>query len=56
MNILFDTNVILDVLFDREPFSEPASQLLSLVERGRNFWDYMCYNSDKQSIIYQVNP
>ena len=34
MNILFDTNVILDVLFDREPFSEPASQLLSLVERG----------------------
>lgn len=34
MNILFDTNVVLDVLFDREPFSEPASQLLSLVERG----------------------
>jgi len=24
----------LDVLFDRELFSEPASQLLSLVERG----------------------
>ena len=37
MNILFDTNVILDVLFDREPFSEPASQLLSLVERGEIF-------------------
>jgi predicted nucleic acid-binding protein len=34
VNILFDTNVVLDVLFDREPFSEPASQLLSLVERG----------------------
>jgi len=34
MNILFDTNVILDVLLDRTPFSEPASQLLSLVERG----------------------
>lgn len=34
MNILFDTNVILDVMLDREPFSEPASQLLSLVERG----------------------
>ncbi len=34
MNILFDTNVILDVMLDRTPFSEPASQLLSLVERG----------------------
>ncbi len=34
MNILFDTNVILDVLLDRAPFSDPASQLLSLVERG----------------------
>lgn len=34
MNIVFDTNVILDVLFDRAPFSEPASQLLSLVEKG----------------------
>lgn len=34
MIILFDTNVILDVLLDREPFSEPASQLMSLVERG----------------------
>jgi len=34
MNVLFDTNVILDVMLDRIPFSEPASQLLSLVERG----------------------
>jgi predicted nucleic acid-binding protein len=34
MIILFDTNVILDVMFDRAPFSDPASQLLSLVERG----------------------
>ncbi len=34
MNILFDTNVILDVMLDREPFSEPASQILSFVERG----------------------
>ncbi len=37
MNILFDTNVILDVMLDRAPFSEPASQLLSLVERGEIF-------------------
>ncbi len=34
MKILFDTNLILDVLIDRKPFSEAASQLLSLVEQG----------------------
>lgn len=34
MNILFDTNVILDVLLDREPFSEDSSELLSRAERG----------------------
>ncbi|MBA3011186.1 MAG: PIN domain-containing protein [Desulfobacula sp.] len=34
MNILFDTNVVLDVMLDRAPFSEPASQLLLLVEQG----------------------
>lgn len=34
MNIIFDTNVILDVMFDRPHFSDPASQLLSLVELG----------------------
>ncbi|MBI4356519.1 MAG: PIN domain-containing protein [Gammaproteobacteria bacterium] len=35
MKILFDTNIILDVLLDREPFSEPAAKLFSLVEMGR---------------------
>jgi predicted nucleic acid-binding protein len=34
MRVLFDTNVILDVLLDRAPFSEPASELLSKVETG----------------------
>jgi len=34
MNILFDTNVVLDVMLDRAPFSEPASQLLLLIEQG----------------------
>ena len=34
MKILFDTNVILDVMLDRVTFSEPACQLLSTVERG----------------------
>ena len=33
MKVLFDTNVILDVLLDREPFVEDASYLLSKVER-----------------------
>jgi predicted nucleic acid-binding protein len=34
MKTLFDTNVILDVLLDREPFSEDASFLLSKVEQS----------------------
>ena len=34
MKVLFDTNIILDVLLDREPFSEPAAQLMSKVERS----------------------
>jgi predicted nucleic acid-binding protein len=33
MKVLFDTNVILDVLLDREPFSNDASFLLSKVEQ-----------------------
>jgi predicted nucleic acid-binding protein len=32
MKILFDTNIILDVLLDRKPFSEHASFLMSKVE------------------------
>lgn len=35
MNILFDTNVVLDVLLAREPHAEVAAKLLSLVDRGR---------------------
>lgn len=35
MRVLFDTNVVLDVLLDREPYSEVAAQLLSLVDTGR---------------------
>jgi predicted nucleic acid-binding protein len=34
MKTLFDTNVILDVLLDREPFSNNASLLLSKVEQS----------------------
>ncbi|MBF4471856.1 type II toxin-antitoxin system VapC family toxin [Flavobacterium sp. HJJ] len=32
--ILIDTDVILDFFFDREPFSEEASKILSLCEKG----------------------
>ena len=34
MKILFDTNVILDLLLDRAPFSQAAGKLLSAVELG----------------------
>ena len=34
MKVLFDTNIILDVLLDRKPFSEHASYLMSRVERS----------------------
>ena len=34
MKVMFDTNVLLDVLLDRPPFSEPAAKLLSRAERG----------------------
>lgn len=34
MKILFDTNVILDVLLDREPFSDDAAFLMTLVEQS----------------------
>ena len=34
MKVLFDTNIIIDVLLDRKPFSEHASYLMSRVERS----------------------
>ena len=34
MKVLFDTNIILDLLLDRKPFSEHASYLMSKVERS----------------------
>jgi predicted nucleic acid-binding protein len=35
MKVLFDTNVILDVLLARSPHAEVASHLLNLVDRGK---------------------
>ncbi len=34
MRVLFDTNIILDVLLDRKPFSEHSAYLMSMVERS----------------------
>jgi len=35
MRVLLDTNVILDFLLDREPFSEAASEVWQAVQQGR---------------------
>lgn len=35
MRILFDTNVVLDVLLNRQPYAASASQLMVLVEKKR---------------------
>ena len=41
MRILFNTNVVLDLLLDREPFSTPVARLFSQVERGA-IHGYLC--------------
>jgi predicted nucleic acid-binding protein len=35
VKVLFDTNVVLDVLLDREPHTEVAAKLFALVDNGR---------------------
>ncbi len=44
MRILFDTNVILDLLLDREPFSSAAAELFLLVEAAE-ITGYVCATS-----------
>ncbi len=44
MRVLFDTNVLLDVLLDREPFAEPAADLLSRAAR-REIQGFFCSTS-----------
>ena len=34
MRVLFDTNVVLDLLLDREPFADAAASLFARVESG----------------------
>lgn len=41
MRILFETNVVLDLLLDRDPFSMSAAQLFVMVE-SRQITGYLC--------------
>lgn len=41
MKVLFDTNVVLDVLLARSEFAEPARRLMALVEK-RKVSGYLC--------------
>jgi len=41
VKVLFDTNIILDVLLNREPFVELSASLVSLVEAGE-IKGYLC--------------
>lgn len=41
MRVLFDTNVVLDVLLQRDPHARPAAQLMSLVDQG-HLEGYLC--------------
>ena len=41
MKILFDTNIVLDFLFDRKPFSNLAANLFTKVEKGM-IQGYLC--------------
>jgi predicted nucleic acid-binding protein len=66
MKVLFDTNIILDVLLDRKPFSEYASYLMSKVERSE-INGFLCAttvttihyllskNLDKKNAITSIN-
>lgn len=44
MNILFDTNVLLDALLDRKPFGWEAARLFNAVEESR-INGFICANS-----------
>ena len=44
MKVVFDTDVLIDFLFDKEPFAGDAAKLLSAVERG-DLQGYVCATS-----------
>ena len=41
MRVLIDTNVVLDVLLDRRPFAEAATQIFALIEESK-IEGYLC--------------
>ena len=41
MKILFDTNIVLDVLLDRKPFADDAAYLFAAAQRG-DLSGYLC--------------
>ena len=51
MRVLFDTNIFLDLLMDRVPFSDPAAELFSRVEEG-TIIGYVC--SASITTIYYI--
>jgi len=53
LKVLFDTNVILDVLLDREPYSETAVRLFNKVET-RKIKGYLCA-STVTTLFYLVS-
>lgn len=53
MKILFDTNVVLGVLMDREPFSDAAAELFATVEDGSGI-GYLCATT--LTTVYYLNP
>lgn len=44
MKALFDTNIVLDLLLDRDPFADAAARAISCVEAGR-MTGYLCATS-----------
>jgi predicted nucleic acid-binding protein len=42
--VLFDTDVLLDLLLDRRPHAQPAARLLSRIERG-DITGFLCSNA-----------
>ena len=52
--ILLDTDVLIDVVLDRQPFSGPSSELLDRIERGSE-QAYMAWHS-VSNLYYLVSP
>lgn len=49
MKVMYDVNVLLDALLEREPFAETAARLLGAAEQGR-IHGFLC--SDSVTTIY----